>query len=781
MVGTLGTLRLWVQHNVGDIAGLRLTEDDRVFRAASSLPVYRALEDGREITHGVQTDPRGVIYRVEGSNLRTEPAWGSAMVDMRRWGVRRDHVIEVLQDTGRLLRKAERISRHVLEFYIGVLGGRAGNEPRVSDEDRRVVHAVGHHIGHGLNISTVVRDRLMRLVLENVNLWLNRGHQPLGWQALGQSAAARLDAAQHHRPIPAPWRLARQSLEAEAVAASGSNQSIRLPLCDEWLKNFDTVLHWETVRELRDLCQKATILIEERCRLNAVLPLSALRAALQGDHISAAEANTLQRWSDSLRRHRADEEQFEPLISLLLELFSIEGPEWRSRALLAEVLASPEISTVHDLPETLALHCEGRDVAVTQTGRATEYCVYRVSTQSEEESNELWVLPRSTPLARCRLVVRQMGRQDDYPRPSIWQPIPEGGWHVRGRLCAFSDFRETIRNPVSIDAILASEAWMAQVDSWHSGRSLPHAFRPNEMFCEINGGRSRLVWLTPMSPVPFSGEAWESLLKQIFDWMGEQAYLNMTARMGWGHARDTETLRHVVGILCSNPHRIGSILAEIEPHVPTPWRVWIQNSLPRIQSMIDEGMSDGVRKLMDHYIHLNVHADIAEVRERLASAAMEQVRLFGPAICMLPRAFARAVIEVAKATQAELRNPLANINDLFKRAVDGFDPATHEFAERIEECGVACEGDRRNVQQLFRVLFCCQPEERRVLATCLRDNLPLLTSFPSRIHEIVLASQPDFPERVLALLERQLILLSRHVLTQPNEAAVAARAWETAV
>lgn len=781
MLGTLGTIRLWVHKNVGDIAGLRLTEDDRIFRATSSLPMYRIFEDGRELTQGVQIDPRGVVYRREGRHLPREPAWDQSMTNIHRWRERRTHIIEVLQDTGRLLRKSDRIARQVMDFYVGALSGRGGHEPWVSDEDRRVVGSVGHHICLGLNLSPTVRDRLMRLVLEDVNLWLNRSHQPLGWDMLARSATARQLAADAREPIPEPWRLARAPLEAEAASEIGSGRSIRLPLSDEWLSNFDTLLHWETVREIRDLCQKASLLLEERCRLGAALPLAALRAALQGDQISAAESNTFRRWKDSLHAHRATEKQWRSLIAVLLELFAIEGAVWRSQALIAEVLAPKEISTVHNLPEQLTLQCEDRQVEVVTTERGQEYCIYRKPTRSEGDEDEFWVLPRCGELDRCRLVVRQAGRADDYPRPTIWEPVSQGGWHVQGRMIAFSGFQEAIRNPTTIDAILASEAWMAQVDNWHSGRSLPHAFRPEEMFCEIEEGRSRLVWLTPMSPIPFTGQAWESLLQEIFHWMGEQSYLNMTSRMGWGHARDTEALRHVVGILISNPSRIGPVLEEIAPHVPDAWRLWVQNSIPVIRAMIDEGMASGVRRLMDQYIHLNVHGGRSEVWERLASAAMEQIRLFGPAICFLPNAFRRAVIEVAKATQGELRNPLFDIRALFDRAARGFDPSTSEFTEQIEACGVAAEGDRRNVQQLFRVLFCCQPAERLRLAQILQEHLPLLIRSPARIRELVQASEPNFPDKVLALIERQLILLSRHVLTQPNETAVAARAWEAAV
>ena len=813
MANVLGTIRLWVDHNIGGIVGLRLTEEDRIFRAVSSLPVYGSFDDGRELTHGIQTDRCGIIHRAESGPLPREPDWTSEMRQISRRDYRRRYFIEVLQDTGKLLCQAETIARQVLNFYGATLSRRAEPEPQIGDSDTKLIETVGRRICSGVFLSPIVRDRLMRLVLEHVNIQLKRKDRPLGWNALAQSARMRELAYGSGETIPPPWRLAREPLEQEAEAqrqsdlqgqpgcvgpSSQLNQSnqqnhsndmgqltpaIRLPLCDQWLKNFDTVLYWESVREIRDLCLRAEILMEERVRLGTALPLAALRAALQGDQISSAEANTLLRWKRSLQAHRHTEEQWYPLINMLVEIFAIEGSMWRSCALIAETLARPEISMLHALPDQLSLQKGDRVVEVSVVNRWQEYHTYEETQGTDPEQNpqEFWVIPRASELDRCRLVVRQAGRHDDYPRPTHWKQIPQGGWHVRGCLIAFSKLQQNIRNPTSIDAILASDAWMAQVDSWHSGRSLPHAFVPEEMFCEIEGGRSRLVWLTPLSPVPFSGEAWESLLQRIFEWMGEQSYLNMTARMGWGHARDTETLRHIVGILLTDPSRVGHVLEEISPHVPEPWASWVKKALPMIKEAVDEGMELGIRRLMDQYIQLNVHGGYDEVRERLGAAALEQIRLYGPAICFLPHAFRRAVIEVAKATQAELRSPLSEIEPLFQKAAKGLDPCSTEFIEMVESCGIACEGDLRNVQQLFRVLFCNTPAHRYLVGEILQSNLSLLIRSPARIRELVTAKEPGFPEKVFILLERSLILLSRHVLTQPNEAAVAARAWETAV
>jgi hypothetical protein len=750
---------------LGDCWGaLRPSEDCRFERCAESLPALQALEDGREITTGLSVGWRGCLS--VRSTLQSEPGPYEPLLKTARDEKCRMAVVRVLTDAGECIRKIEHIARTLIDFYVGLTGGRQDDEPDLSGFQHRLMAKGSSAILARLNFSPKVRWQLQRLGVEFEMILSRSKKEPTSANHLRDEAKGidwGSSSAGEFCPIEKDVSLPK--LPSGSYASFGHYTFKRgVPRFQErigWKADFQRALAWTGAQQLKEIMKTANILRVERLQLRTELPIEALRRSLNGAPLSVNAKATLDQWIQNVRDQKKTEALLRPLLDALVIVMAVEGPRWRARARLANIFLPEKMVLSSIWPDSIEIKQDGRAVELERHQTAETFCIFKPRAGQSGAGRYAYVFPRGTELERCRQLVRQSERRTDFPRATIWEPIAEGAWRIPASLVPLQTKLKVIQQPRTLEQSRIFQAWCLQIESWREGRTLPSTFSASSIFCENSGDASRVVWLTPEGPKPFSPQRWEQLIQDVANWMGDEAYLHMAASLGWDTRNETELLSQVVSDSLCRPDRVLARLNADQDASFGAWVDWLRQKAPNIRETMERARRRSMDLLQARYKGASDGARHGEFERRINIQLVEEVKLYGPSVRMLAKAARRVPLLVARTCQLHLKQPLDAIKPLFEKAVMGLNPETLSFSRELDRCGVACEPDIRTTRHLFQIICQGTTEERRALAAVLTSRTAEISLEPAKLSRFLVGQRVRVRPELVEEVERQISLMTR--------------------
>jgi hypothetical protein len=761
----IGSAWLLAADTLGDCLGvLSPSEDCRFERCAESLPALQALEDGREITTGLSVGWRGCLSI--GSTLQREPGPNEPLLKTARDEKCRMAVVRVLTDAGEFIRRIEQVAREQIDFHIGLTGGRQDNEPIPTEFEDRLLTKGFSAILARLNFSPKVRWQLKRLGVEFEMIFSRSKKEPTSAGHLRDEAQGidwGSSSAGEFCPIEKDVCLPK--LPSGSCASFGhyafKRGLLRFQERRGWKADFQRALAWTGAQQIKEMLKTANTLRGERMQLRTELPFEALRRSLNGAPLSVNAKATLDQWIQNVRDQKKTEASLRPLLDALVIVMGIEGPRWKARARLANIFLPEKMVLSSIWPDSIEIRQDGRAVALDRHQAAETYCIFKPRAGQSGAGRYAYVFPRGTELERCRQLVRQSERPTDFPRATIWEPIAEGAWRIPANLVPLQTKLKAIQQPRTLEQSRIFQAWCLQVDAWREGRTLPSAFSASSIFCENSGDGSRVVWLTPESPKPFSPQRWEQLIQDVANWMGDEAYLHMAASLGWDTKNETELLSQVVDDSLRRPNRVLARLNSDQDASVGAWVAWLRQKAPQIRETMEAARRRSMDLLQARYVGASDGARYAEFERRINIQLLEEVKLLGPSVRLLAKAARRTPLLVARTCQLHLKQPLDAIKPLFEKAVVGLNPETLSFSRELDRCGVACEPDIRTTRHLFQIICQGTTEERGALAAVLTSRTAEISLEPAKLSRFLVSQQVRVRPELVEEVVRQISLMTR--------------------